>query len=327
MMLRRILVEHPNVQAIVPASRSSAGTPVVEADPGMSRHHGKFAVTDGRFVSPADAAGMEVDLVFSALPHGTAAEAVAPFAGRIPVIDLSADFRFRDAELYASTYGKPHPLPDLLGGAVYGLTEWHRDAVKRADIIACPGCYPTSTLLPLLPFAEVLTGTVVVNALSGISGAGRKETRNLLFNERSENAAAYSPGRTHRHVAEMVQELPGLDATLLFTPHLIPMKQGMLASVVVTPREPMSQHDAEERIRSSYADSPFVGLSSRAMPETRDVRNTNRCDISVTADGEYLYLFSVIDNLYKGAAGQAVQNMNVRCGFPETAGLRLAGEF
>jgi N-acetyl-gamma-glutamyl-phosphate reductase len=184
-------------------------------------------------------------------------------------------------------------------------------------------------LLPLLPFADIVHGTIVTNALSGVSGAGRKETLNLLFNERSENVAAYSPGRSHRHVPEMDQALRAADtaAELLFTPHLVPIKQGMLATTVATLRDPLSRETAEARIRSAYENAPFVGLSPRPMPETKDVRHTNRCDIAVRVEGAHLYLFSVIDNLYKGAAGQGVQNMNVRLGLPETAGLRTVGEF
>lgn len=335
MMLLRILVEHPHVTSIIPVSRSAAGTSIAQVDPGLGElHAARFDACGGRFVEPGAAAPSEADVVFSALPHRAAADIIGPMAGRAPIIDLSADFRFRSAEAYQAAYGT-HPYPDLLPGAVYGLTEWHREEIRGAGIIACPGCYPTCVLLPLLPFAGRLRGTIVTTALSGVSGAGRKETRNLLFNERSENFAAYNPGRRHRHVPEMDQALAdaGSTASLFFTPHLVPVKQGMLATTLVTPEPAVTQDEAEELVRAAYADSPFVGLSARALsgqgdlPETRDVRNTNRCDIAVRVEEGRLYLFSVIDNLYKGAAGQAVQNMNVRLGLPETAGLRSVGEF
>ncbi len=330
MMLLRILVEHPHVSSIIPVSHSAAGKLIAEVDPGIgSMGASCFAHTDGRFVAPDEADASDAEIIFSALPHRTAASIIGPLAGKAPIIDLSADFRFRSQEAYEAAYGTTHSHPELLQDAVYGLTEWHRDQIRTASIIACPGCYPTCVLLPLLPFTDLLQGAIVTSALSGISGAGRKETRNLLFNERSENVAAYSAGRSHRHVPEMDQALraAGTDAELLFTPHLVPIKQGMLATTVATLREPLSTETAAEKVRNAYEAGPFVGLSHRPMPETRDVRNTNRCDIAVRVEGTHLYLFSAIDNLYKGAAGQAVQNMNVRLELPETAGLRTVGGF
>ena len=329
MMLLRILLDHPNIDAVIPASRSAAGKSLQSVDPGISGAAlGRLEVTGGRYIDPEDMDPASVDVVFSALPHKAAAEVLGPLIGSVPVIDLSADFRFRDAATYEKWYTE-HPFPDLLPGAVYGLTEWHRDEVATGDIIACPGCYPTCVLLPLLPFVRHTRGTIISNALTGISGAGRKEKQNLLFNERSESLAPYSPGGTHRHVPEIQQALKasGVDADLLFTPHLVPVKQGMLVTTVTELNDPLTQADSEEIVRDAYADSPFVGLSARELPDTRDVRNTNRCDISVRVHGNRLQLFSVIDNLYKGASGQAFQNMNVRFGIPETAGLRIHGEF
>ena len=330
MMLLRILASHPEVHAIVPVSRSSAGRAVRDVDPALgSTLDPLLAATDGRFVGLDDADPGSADVVFSALPHGAAARLVGPLAATIPVIDLSADFRLTDRELYESVYGTEHPHPELLDGAVYGLTEWYRDAVAGANVIACPGCYPTATLLPLLPFADVVRSPAIVNAMSGISGAGRREKQDLLFNERSENANAYNPGRVHRHVPEIEQELgrrrEGLQ--VLFTPHLVPMKQGMLVTTVVELEKPVSQAEAERRIRDAYAGSVFVGLSTRGIPQSRDVRNTNRCDIGVRVHDNHVQLFSAVDNLYKGAAGQGVQNMNVRFGLPEHLGLRVHGEF
>lgn len=329
MMLLRILLEHPDVDTVIPASRSAAGTPVRTTDPGIAvAADARLSATDGTYVDPQQIDPRTVDVVFSALPHKTAAAVVAKIVGTVPVIDLSADFRFRDRAVYERWYST-HPAPDLLPESVYGLTEWHRNELPTARIIACPGCFPTCVLLPLLPFAPLLGPSVVVNALTGISGAGRKEKVASLFNERSENMAPYSPGHTHRHVPEMHQALTdaGLDADITFTPHLVPVKQGMLATTVAQLTESITRADAEQIIAEAYRDAPFVGLSSRDVPETRDVRNTNRCDIAVRVDGRRLHLFSVIDNLYKGASGQAVQNMNLRFGLAETAGLRIHGEF
>jgi N-acetyl-gamma-glutamyl-phosphate reductase len=335
MMLMRILGSHPAITSIAPVSRSAAGRSVVEADPGLGPSIGRLLEpTHGRFVTLEEASAESADVVFSALPHGAAAGIIGPLVGRVPVIDLSADFRITDLDRYETVYGTSHPYPELLERAVYGLSEWHRGAIASAQIIACPGCYPTATLLPLLPFVELVTGPAIVNALSGISGAGRKETQDLLFNERSENLNAYNPGRVHRHVPEIEQELAALSGDgvreplrILFTPHLVPVKQGMVTTTVVALTRPITQHEAEERLRSAYRDAAFVGISSRGIPQSRDVRNTNRCDVGVRVHEGHLQLFSAVDNLYKGASGQAVQNMNIRLGLEETAGLRVHGEF
>ncbi|MFW5688785.1 MAG: N-acetyl-gamma-glutamyl-phosphate reductase [Spirochaetota bacterium] len=358
MMLMRILAGHPEVTGIVPVSRGSAGKPVLEVDPGMGTASARlFTATGGRYVTSEEGSASQADVVFSALPHGAAAELIGPYVGSVPVIDLSADFRITDLDRYESVYQTKHPYPELLSHAVYGLTEWHREEIATASIVACPGCYPTATLLPLLPFTDVVEAPAIVNAQSGISGAGRKERQDLLFNERSENMNAYNPGRVHRHVPEIEQELArkasscstseestAVDSSpegssgssrtadggaleILFTPHLVPVKQGMIVTTVARLHTPLTQQEAEERLREAYADSPFVGLSPRGIPQSRDVRNTNRCDLGVAVHEGHLQLFSSLDNLYKGASGQGVQNMNVRMGLDETLGLRTSGEF
>jgi N-acetyl-gamma-glutamyl-phosphate reductase len=332
MVLVRILANHPDVTEITPVSRSAAGTAVRESDPGLGATIEK-KVRNGNYVSFADADPANADAVVSALPHAASAELLGPLAGSVPIIDLSADFRLGNISVYEDVYQHTHPYPNLLEQAVYGLCEWNREEIRDAAIIANPGCYPTATLLPLLPFAELVESPIVVNALSGISGAGRKAKTNMLYGERSENANAYNPGRAHRHVPEIEEHLwgipgiPAADTQLLFTPHLIPVKQGMVVTTFAALKKPISQSEAEERIREAYADSPFVGLSARGIPESRDVRNSNRCDIGVRVHDAGLQLFSVIDNLYKGASGQAVQNLNIRLGLAEDAGLAAHGEF
>jgi len=341
MMLMRILSSHPQIDQIIPTSRSVAGQSVIAEDPGLHASIvEKLAGTDGCYVEFGEVDLGSVDVVFSALPHKTAASMIGPIVGTVPVIDLSADFRLVDREVYERVYGTTHPHPELLEKSVYGLSEWNRDEIRTASIIACPGCYPTATLLPLLPFAHLIDYPVIVDALSGISGAGRKEERNLLFNERSENMNAYNPGRVHRHVPEIVQELrravsagssagssAGTPADILFTPHLVPIKQGMLVTATARLTSPMSQEEAEAIVTDAYASSPFVNLTTRSTPQSRDVRNTNRCDLSVRVHGDHIQLFSALDNLYKGASGQAIQNMNIRLGLDERSGLRLSGEF
>jgi N-acetyl-gamma-glutamyl-phosphate reductase len=331
-ILLRILSEHPEVQTIVAASSSQAGTPVRTADPGLPPGI-EQKIPGGKLVTPDEVLKGKFDVVFSALPHLKSAEICAPLFRKTVVIDLSADFRLRDPAAFLKAYGVPVPKPDLLPSAVYGLAEWHTDALKKADIIANPGCYPTATLLPLLPLARegLLKGTVIANAISGISGAGRKEKVDLLYVERSENVNAYNPGTSHRHAPEIAQELLSADGSLslLFTPHMAPLRRGMAVTTVVElAREPAvsgpgSVADIYER---AYGGRPFIGISGGRVPQTRDVWGSNRCDIGWKREGRHLMLFSVIDNLVKGASGQAVQCLNIRFGFPETTGLRLAGE-
>ncbi len=335
-ILLRILAEHSEVDQILAASSSQAGVKVRSADPGLPPAI-EGRIPAGRFVTAEDvvkaAAGRGgIDVVFSALPHLKSAEICAPLFGRTVVIDLSADFRLRDPTVFLKAYRAPVPRPDLLPTAAYGLTEWHTDAIRKADIIANPGCYPTATLLPLLPLARegLLKGAVIVNAISGISGAGRKENVDLLYVERSENVNAYSPGTAHRHAPEISQELLAADGSLslLFTPHMAPLRRGMAVTTVVelarAPAESGKGSIAEVFARAYPG--PFIGIAGGRVPQTREVWGSNRCDIGWKIEGRHLMLFSVIDNLVKGASGQAVQNMNVRFGIPEATGLRTAGE-
>jgi N-acetyl-gamma-glutamyl-phosphate reductase len=336
MVLLRILAEHPEVTEVMAVSSSQAGTPVRAVDPGLPVDIDR-KVKGGLLCSVEDAVGAAarggLDVVFSGLPHLTSAKVCAPLFGRTVVIDLSADFRLRDPAVFQSAYGSPMPRQDLMPGSVYGLAEWYTDAIRKADIIANPGCYPTCTLLPLLPLvrAGLVKGTAVVNAISGISGAGKKEKIELLFCERAENVSAYNPGTSHRHAPEIAQELTaaGTGVSLLFTPHYGAIRRGMAVTTVVElAREPAESGDGSvgSVLAEAYAGRPFVSLTAGRIPQTRDVWGSNRCDIAWKREGKHLMLFSVIDNLVKGASGQAVQNMNIRFGMPETAGLRTAAE-
>lgn len=349
MLLLRILANHPQITSIVAASRSQAGQPLVDADPGLSSSIVQSGKISPIVAAPEDALSESADLVFSALPHGASAEVCAPILGSVPLIDLSADFRFHDEERFARGYGTPRPQPAYQDRSVYGLVEWYRSQIANAAIIANPGCYPTATLLPLLPLAVngLIAGPIVGNALSGITGAGRKGKVNTLYGERTENANAYNPGTLHRHHGEIAERIElwwrrnegnaenatGFDTTassapprppkLLFTPHLVPMKQGMAVTSVVPVTDPTKAITA---LSDHYADEPFVELSGDRPPETREVRGTNRVRIGWRVEGETIILMSVIDNLWKGASGQAVQNMNVRFGFSETTGLLREGD-
>ncbi len=338
LVLLRLLADHPEVADIVPVSSSRPGEPVAAVDPGLSPAiEAKLVSTGGKLATMDEARRLAakpgIDAVFSALPHLKSADACASFLGTSVVIDLSADFRFADPAVFAAVYGHAHPRPDLLPKAVYGLAEWHAERIRGADLIANPGCYPTATLLPLLPLARagLVDGTVVANAISGISGAGKKERLDLLYCERTENAGAYNPGRAHRHAPEIEGELRAArgSLSLLFTPHLAPIKRGMCVTTVV----PLAGNPPAEGpgsvgalLAATYEGRPFIRLTGSRVPQTRDTWGSNRCDIGWLREGGSLLLFSAIDNLVKGASGQAVQNMNLRFGLDEAAGLPLHGQ-
>ena len=277
-------------------------------------------------------AGLEraADAYLLALPHGVAARFAQKLRSRFPqapVVDLSGDLRLASAEEYERWYGQPHEAPELLGTAPYGLTEVHREAIRAARLVSNPGCYATSVLLPLVPLVRegllALQG-IVVDAKSGATGAGRSPKPHLLFCEVAENLSAYSPGRTHRHVAEIEKELSGQcgrELSLTFCPHLLPLRRGILSAIYVEAADVDALHGCLARF---YAGAPFVRVlePGSAPPQLAEVAWTNDCRISVhaTAPGRAV-LFSAIDNLLKGAAGQAIQNLNLICGWPETAGL------
>ncbi len=338
LILLRLLAKHPGVTSLLPVSSSQAGLAVRALDPGLAPDvEEKMSRSGGKLLSVAEAVaeaeGPGIDVVFAALPHLKSAEICSPFMGRGVVIDLSADFRFKDPKVFAKAYGAPPPKPELLEKSVYGLVEWHREEIRKSDLIAQPGCYPTASLLPILPLAKegLLTGTAVVNAISGISGAGKKERIDLLYSERTENTGAYNPGKSHRHEPEIEQELLAADSSLglLFTPHLAPLKRGMVATTVVALKHDIPETgpgSVEEIMKKRYGKEPFVALTGKRVPQSRDVWGSNRCDIGWQREGDHLLLFSAIDNLVKGASGNAVQCMNIRFGLPEDMGLTAYGE-
>lgn len=266
----------------------------------------------------------DVDAAIVAYPHGSSAPVVAELVGRgVKTVDLSADFRLRDLDVYERWYGE-HGAPGLVEGAVYGLTELYRDDVAGATLVANPGCYPTATLLALAPLARAgAIADVVVDAKSGISGAGRAATETTHFVSADENVTAYGVAG-HRHAPEIDQELAALGAPVAatFTPHLVPLDQGELVSCYVTPRRELDAAELRGLFEDAYGAEPFVELTERP-PGVRDVRDTNICRISVHADERTgkLLVFAAIDNLWKGAASQAVQNLNLMFGCPEGEGI------
>ncbi len=324
--LLRLLSRHPLVKVSAVTSRQSAGTSLSSVrGVGKSLHALQF-----ENLTPESLAG-RAEIVFLALPHGVASEYAFPLLeSGATVIDLSADFRLKSTDTYREFYGPDHPAVSLLEHSVYALPEWHRDAFKGCRLLACPGCYPTSVILPLAPFlqkAKIASDGIVVNSMSGISGAGKKADLTYSFCEREANATAYGWPK-HRHLSEMEQELSlhsGRDMKLTFTPHLLPWGRGMLSTISAPLAVDLSTEEAEEILQTVYAGEPFIRIAhGDQSPEIRDVVYTNTCFIAARVDQRTrrLQLVSVIDNLVKGASGQAVQVMNLVCGFEETAGLK-----
>jgi len=274
-------------------------------------------------VDPLDLARLaEVDGVFLCPPHGAASRVAraALEAGR-KVVDLSADFRLRDERVFAATYGGDHPAPDLLQEAVYGLTEHARERVAAAALVANPGCYPTSALLPLKPLldADLLDASapIIADSKSGVSGAGKSPSERTHFGSVHENFLAYAVGR-HRHAPEIAQEL---GREVVFTPHLLPVFRGILSTIYVQPAAGVGAAELRACLRDRYASEPFVQVLENGTPELKDVQRSNRCAIAVADSGPLCVITSAIDNLVKGAAGQALQNMNLMLGQTETEAL------
>ena len=305
-------------------AKSSAGKRLAEVFPQFA---GKSSLT----IRPFVAAEVAAEVVFSALPHGESAPVCQALVERkILVLDLSADFRLHDHAEHTLWYGEDH-APSLRGAAVYGLPERHRPSIVGARLVACPGCYPTATILaiaPLLSAGLVEKNGLIVDAKSGVSGAGRTATQAVHLAEAGEGIRAYKVAGTHRHTAEIEQELgiaAGKELRIVFTPHLVPMSRGILACVYATPTDPdRSVHAYQEALEAAYADEPFVSvLPPGQLPDTAFVRGSNRAHVSVAYDARArrVLAMSAIDNLVKGAAGQAVQCANLALGIPETAGL------
>jgi len=330
LILLRLLANHPHVDEIIPVSSSQYGKNILSIDPGTGENIiNKCTSTSAKCISIEEAVKLNPDIVFACLPHLKSAVLCKPFFGTSIVIDLSADLRLNDPLVFEKAYNAPVSNPALLDKAVYGLSEWNYAKIKTADIIANPGCYPTASLLPLLPPVKegFVKGICTINAISGISGAGKKLKEYLLFCERTESIWAYSPGTTHRHTPEIQQEISLINDNIkiLFTPHLAPLKRGMVATATVQLTQQIIDKDLQELYKSYYSECRFIRINQN-IPSSRDVWGSNRCDISWHIEDNTLMLFSAIDNLIKGASGQAIQNMNIRFGFPEESGLAISNQ-
>jgi N-acetyl-gamma-glutamyl-phosphate reductase len=319
----RLAALHPAIKLVALIAKGHAGQSLAQVFPHLA------SLDAPPLVSSDQVDWSKVDVAFCGLPHGTAHSEIAKLPKRVKVIDMSADFRLRDPVTYAEWYGGEHGAPELLDGAVYGLTEHYRDQIKGARLVACPGCYPTAVLLALLPLAKtklIAIEDIIIDAKSGVSGAGRTLKQNILFSEAGEGLSPYGIGN-HRHVPEIEQELglaAGAPVIVNFTPHLVPMSRGELCTCYVRLAGKGTAANLRAALSEAYASSPFVRVvEDGVIPATPHVRGSNFCHIGVFADrlkGRAIVV-SVIDNLVKGSAGQALQNFNLMYGFDETTGL------
>ena len=325
--LLRLLIRHPRVEIALLTADRRAGKPMAEVFPQFA----PYPLPTLSTIEDADWQKLALDLAFCALPHGTTQKVIADLLERAPrtkVVDLSADFRLADPAAYARWYGHEHFAPQLQKEAVYGLTEMYRGEIKSARLVANPGCYTTCAqlaLIPLLKAKAIDPDEIVIDAKSGMTGAGRAAREEMLFAEVSEGFHAYGVGH-HRHMSELDQEFAlaaGRAVVASFTPHLVPMNRGILSTIYVRSAK-ASPEDLHALLAKAYAGEPFVHvLPFRALPQTRHGRGSNMTFIGVAADriAGRAIIVSALDNLTKGASGQAVQNMNVMLGFPETTGL------
>ncbi len=321
--LVRLAVRHPHIEIVALTANSHAGKPMAEVYP----HLAGLGLPD--LVRNEEVDWSDIDAAFCGLPHGTSQDVIATLPEHVKVIDISADFRLRNPQTYAAWYGREHVAQQLLKEAVYGLTEHYRDEIRKARLVACPGCYPTATLLLLLPLVKagvISTDDLIIDAKSGVSGAGRGLKQNTLFCEAGEGMGPYAVGR-HRHAPEIEQELAraaGREVVVNFTPHLIPMSRGEFITAHAKLADGATAADCERVLAERYAGEPFVRMAPDGiLPATQQVRGSNYVVLGVREDripGRVI-LMSTLDNLVKGSSGQALQNFNLMFDLPETTAL------
>jgi N-acetyl-gamma-glutamyl-phosphate/LysW-gamma-L-alpha-aminoadipyl-6-phosphate reductase len=322
--LLRLLLSHPSVEISLVTANEHAGKAVCEV------HRNLYGLTTLRFVrAPEDLSGLgDLDCVFLALPHGQAMDVAPRLPSHVKAIDLSGDFRLRDGALFAQHYGREHTAMEAQGQFVYGLTETNRERIKGARLISNPGCFATATLLGLAPLVagNLLSGRVIVDAKTGSSGSGAKPAANTHHPQRMNSFYAYKPF-THQHVPEIEQELRAVgdwSSELVFMTHSLPVARGIFASIYAETKDSMTNTEVRELFAQFYRDAFFVRLVE-GSPDINWVKTTNFCDIGFAARGRSLVVFTALDNLVKGAAGQAIQNMNLMFGLDEKTGLMLTG--
>tara|TARA_A100000171_G_scaffold52440_1_gene70798 strand:- start:698 stop:1789 length:1092 start_codon:yes stop_codon:yes gene_type:complete len=324
--LLRLLSCHPNAELVAITSRKEEGMPVAQMYPNLRGH------VDLSFTTPETAALEQCDIVFFATPHGVAMEQAKSLLDHgVRIIDLAADFRLQDTAVFEQWYNLPHACPEILAESVYGLVELNREKIANARVVGNPGCYPTTVVLGLLPLLRekglIDPSYIIADCKSGVSGAGRKESVPTLFSEASDNFKAYGIGG-HRHLPEITEQLEGIAAgpvQLTFLPHLVPMIRGMFSTIYVRVPPDAQDTDFQALFEQYYAGEAFVDVMPEgSAPETRSVRASNKLRIALQRPNPgQLIILVVQDNLVKGASGQAVQNMNLMFGLPETTGLGL----
>lgn len=322
--LVRLAVRHPNITIKALTANSHAGKPMHMVFP----HLADLGLPD--LITNDEVDWSDIDAVFCGLPHATSQEVIAALPGHLKVIDMSADFRLRDAQTYEQWYGVARTQHELQKQAIYGLSEHYRDDLKTARLVACPGCYPTAVLILLLPLIKaglISTDDLIIDAKSGVTGAGRGLKQNTLFSEAGEGMGAYAVAQ-HRHAPEIEQELSlaaEKPVTINFTPHLVPMARGEFISAYARLGDGVTLEDCHAILAKRYADEPFVHMAPEGIvPATQYVRGSNKVMLAAFKDrvpGRVI-LMSTLDNLVKGSAGQALQNFNILMGLPETTGLQ-----
>ncbi len=320
----RLLATHPRVEIAALAGNTHAGKALADIFP-------QFMGLDVPLVQKVEDIRWEaIHVALCGLPHSTAQHVIKNIPEHVKIIDMSADFRFEDKQLYEQYYGRTHAAPALLAQAVYGISELNRAAIKKAHLVACAGCYPTAALLMLVPLLKtglIEADDIIIDAKSGVTGAGRSLKEQNLFAEVAEGIHAYGVA-THRHTPEIEKELAKLvkrDVQINFTPHLMPMNRGQLMSIYARSKDGKIASDMRAALQEFYADAAFIRLAKEGLvPATRHVRGSNFCLLNAFDDRIHgrVILFSVIDNLVKGSSGQAIQNMNLMFGFDETDGLQ-----
>ncbi len=318
----RLLVRHQSVELVGVFGPKNELGPMEDFFPLLT----KLTHLSQELFDPEKVAALNADVALLCVPHKVAMSYVPALRGAgLRVIDWSADYRLKDAEEYAKWY-EPHTDADRLAEAVYGLPEYYHDQIAKANLVANPGCYPTCAAIALAPVIKaglIKPDGIVVNSISGVSGAGRTPSLKFHFPERNENFEPYGVG-VHRHMPEMEQvltDVTGKKTTLLFQPHLCPMDRGMLSSIYATPIGDVTGEQVTKVLLDAYADSPFVRVRTDTLPATKYVTGTNFCDVAARVAKGQVILFSALDNLIKGASGQAIQNLNIMFGLEETAGL------
>jgi N-acetyl-gamma-glutamyl-phosphate reductase len=321
--LIKLLLPHPEARIVRMTSRSDAGLSIEECHPSLRNRLDQSLVEFS-----ADDFFENVEFAFSCLPHAAASPVVKQLVDRgIKTVDFSADYRLNDIETYNQWYQSEHADQDRVGETPYGLPELFREQIKGATLVANPGCFPTSSILPLAPLIRdglIESDDIVVDSKTGVSGGGRKPKPGLHFPESNESVMAYGIG-THRHgpeISQIVKRFCGVESQVVFTPHLIPMNRGILSTIYVKPKSGQGSDSIRDCLQKFYKNEPYVRITDSA-PRTRDVSGTNFCDIGVFSSGNRVILVSAIDNLIKGASGAAVQNFNLMMGLGPTTGLLI----